>query len=481
MMPMTEMMTVKKMIPVIIKGVGRLKTCLAAFLRRHVRPVLAVRRSERGVALAALLLVLTLNALLVWKFWGRLTPGGTQGYYTIFMKRFQVSGFDASSCIALSCEDIYFNSLRHPLFFTILWPFHWLDRWLMQLTGLNCAILIMAALQTMAGVYSALFLHRTLTDVLRLERVEAGVLTLLFFSFAYIMLSTMVPDHFGLSLPWLLLTVWLAGRHFACGTAFRAWQQAVLVFFTSGLTLTNGVKSCLAFLFAAPRRVWRLRSVAAVAVPLLLLLAIRQYQNFAYEEPMKERVAMMLAIKKQKDPNFGKGDAKVVAWRERQNGKAIDKDNILLQWSDITTPRLPSLVHNLLGESFLLHRRHLLEDVQNNRPVFVAYDQWPCRAVGPLLAALLVAGAWCGRRSRLMLMLLSWLAFDILMHFGFGFGLNEVYIMTAHWAFIIPVAAGFVLRAAKPALRRAMTFALAALAVAIMGYNLSLITAYCVG
>ena len=52
MMPMTEMMTVKKMIPVIIKGVGRLKTCLAAFLRRHVRPVLAVRRSERGVALA---------------------------------------------------------------------------------------------------------------------------------------------------------------------------------------------------------------------------------------------------------------------------------------------------------------------------------------------------------------------------------------------------------------------------------------------
>lgn len=465
----------------ILKGMGDAVASLATFFRRHVWPVLAVRRSERCVALAALLLVLGLNALLLYKYWGRLTPGGTQGYYTIFMKRFQVSGFDASSCIALSCEDIYFNSLRHPLFFTILWPFHWLDQWLMQFTGLNCAILIMAAMQTVAGVYSALFLHRTLTGVLRLGRAEAHALTLLFFSFAYVMLSTIVPDHFGLSLPWLLLTVWLAGRHFSRGTAFGAWQQAVLVFFTAGLTLTNGVKSCLAFLFASPRGVWRWRSVAAVAVPLLLLLAIRQYQNHAYEEPMKERVAMMMAIKKQKDPNFGKGDAKIVAWREKQNGKAIDKDNLLLQWSDISTPRLPSLVHNLLGESFVLHRRHLLEDVQNNRPVFVTYDQWPCRVAGPLLAVLLLAGAWCGRRSRLMLMLLSWLAFDMAMHFGFGFGLNEVYIMTAHWAFIIPIAGGYVLNRLRHGGRRVMTFAVGLLATAMMGYNLSLIAGYCLG
>ena len=32
------------------------------------------------------------------------------------------------------------------------------------------------------------------------------------------------------------------------------------------------------------------------------------------------------------------------------------------------------------------------------------------------------------------------------MHIIFGFGLNEVYIMTAHWAFIIPIATAFVLK-----------------------------------
>ena len=62
-----------------------------------VKSILGIRRGERGVAAVALLFVVALNALLIYKYFGRLTPGGTQGYYSIFMKRFQVSGFDASS------------------------------------------------------------------------------------------------------------------------------------------------------------------------------------------------------------------------------------------------------------------------------------------------------------------------------------------------------------------------------------------------
>ena len=62
----------------------------------HVKPILGIRRGERGVAAVALLFAVALNALLIYKYFGILTPGGTQGYYSIFMKRFQVSGFDAS-------------------------------------------------------------------------------------------------------------------------------------------------------------------------------------------------------------------------------------------------------------------------------------------------------------------------------------------------------------------------------------------------
>lgn len=468
-----------------VKGAANKKDALwrsrvKLLVDNHVKPILGIRRGERGVAAVALLFAVALNALLIYKYFGILTPGGTQGYYSIFMKRFQVSGFDASSCIALSCEDIYFNTFRHPLFFTILWPFYWLNQWLMSITGINCAIFIMATLQVVSAVYSVIFAYRIFTDILGLARTEARSLTLLLFSFAYIMLSLMVPDHFGLSLPWLLLTVLLAGRCFKRGTAFKPCQQAVLFFFTAGLTLTNGLKSCLAFLFAAPRRVWRWRSVLSVVLPLALLFGIRQYQQVAYEQPMKERVAMMIEIKKQKDPNFGKGDAKIVAWREKQNGTAIDKDNLLLQWSDISTPRLPSVIHNLMGESLILHSQHLLEDVQNNRPVFVAYDQGVFYVVEGLVALLFIIGVCYGRRSRLMWLLLSWFAFDMLMHVGFGFGLNEVYIMTAHWAFIIPIAIGFAIRQLSGTKRELVVSAVSALGAWMFFYNLAFIVGYCV-
>ena len=140
-----------------VKGAANKKDALwrsrvKLLVDNHVKPILGIRRTERGVAAVALLFAVALNALLIYKYFGILTPGGTQGYYSIFMKRFQVSGFDASSCIALSCEDIYFNSFRHPLFFTILWPFYWLNQWLMSITGINCAIFIMATLQVVSAV-----------------------------------------------------------------------------------------------------------------------------------------------------------------------------------------------------------------------------------------------------------------------------------------------------------------------------------------
>ena len=87
---------------------------------------------------------------------------------------------------------------------------------------------------------------------------------------------------------------------------------------------------------------------------------------------------------------------------------------------------------------------------------------------------------WYGRRSRLMWLLLSWFAFDMLMHVGFGFGLNEVYIMTAHWAFIIPIAIGFAIRHLSGTKRELVVSAVSALGAWMFFYNLAFIVGYCV-
>ena len=45
-----------------------------------------------------------------------------------------------------------------------------------------------------------------------------------------------------------------------------------------------------------------------------------------------------------------------------------------------------------------------------------------------------------------MKMLLLWFASDFTLHIIMGFAINEVYIMTAGWAFIIPISIGYLLR-----------------------------------
>ena len=79
-----------------------------------------------------------------------------------------------------------------------------------------------------------------------------------------------------------------------------------------------------------------------------------------------------------------------------------------------------------------------------------------------------------------MWLLLSWFAFDMLMHVGFGFGLNEVYIMTAHWAFIIPIAIGFLVRHLSGTKRELVVSAVSALGAWMFFYNLAFIVGYCV-
>ena len=158
----------------------------------------------------------------------------------------------------------------------------------------------------------------------------------------------------------------------------------------------------------------------------------------------------------------------------------MTEDIPLLEWSDITTPRMRSITENLFGESLQLHRIHLLEDVQQTRPVFVSYRWAASYVVEALIVLLFAAGIWYGRRSRLLRLVLSWFAFDMTMHIVFGFGINEVYIMTAHWAFVIPIAAAYVLRNAGTRTSRFARALTLLLTIWLWCYNGWLIAGYLV-
>lgn len=434
-----------------------------------------LRKEERPIAGVALVVFAALNALLIANHWQSFTRGAHVGFWSVFYNHLNMSGYDIFSLIFISCMRLHWNTLRHPLFVAVLLPLFWLNRLIMPPTEFNAAVLLMAALLVAADVWGAVLMHRLLRDVVEVRRVDAALLTALFYGFAHVMIATMVPDHFALSLPLLLLTLLIAGRKLKEGKPMKLWQSALLFFLTAGVTLTNGVKVALAAWFVNGRKVFSWRSIAAFVVPTLLLGAIYVWQQDAIVAPQERKIKRIEAAVAKKDP------VRIAKLKEhndfvkQQNGEALTKNVPLLEWSDITTDRWQSAVDNLFGESLQLHRDYLLEDVQQTRPVFVQYRSALNYVVEALLVVLLAVGVWTARREKFFLMVLAWFGFDMLMHMGFGFGLNEVYIMTAHWAFIIPIAAGYILRRSNSMAPRVLV---AALAVWLWAYNAAIVIGY---
>lgn len=434
-----------------------------------------LRKEERPVAIVALIVFAALNALLIANHWQSFTRGAHVGFWSVFYNHLNMSGYDIFSLIFISCMRLHWNALRHPLFVVLLLPLFWINHQIMPPTEFNAAVLLMGALLVAADVWGAVLMHRLLRDVVEVNRMDAAFLTAMFYGFAHVMIATMVPDHFALSLPLLLLTLLIAGRRLKEGKPMKLWQSALLFFLTAGMTLTNGVKVALAAWFVNGRKVFSWRSILSFVVPTLLLGAVYLWQKEAIIEPQEHNIKRIEAAVAKKDP------ARIAKLKEhddfvkQQNGEALTKSVPLLEWSDMTTSRWQSAVDNLFGESLQLHRDYLLEDVQQTRPVFVEYRSAVNYIVEALVVLLLVAGAWIARREKFFLMVFSWFAFDMIMHMGFGFGLNEVYIMTAHWAFIIPIAAGYILRRKNSMAARVLV---AALTLWIWAYNAVIVIGY---
>lgn len=434
-----------------------------------------LRKEERPVAIVALIVFAALNALLIANHWQSFTRGAHVGFWSVFYNHLNMSGYDIFSLIFISCMRLHWNALRHPLFVALLLPLFWLNHQIMPPTEFNAAVLLMGALLVAADVWGAVLMHRLLRDVVEVNRMDAAFLTAMFYGFAHVMVATMVPDHFALSLPLLLLTLLIAGRRLKEGKPMKLWQSALLFFLTAGVTLTNGVKVALTAWFVNGKKVFSWRSILSFVVPTLLLGAVYLWQKEAIVAPQERNIKRIEAAVAKKDP------ARIAKLKEhddfvkQQNGEALTKSVPLLEWSDMTTSRWQSAVDNLFGESLQLHRDYLLEDVQQTRPVFVEYRSAVNYIVEALVVLLLVAGAWIASREKFFLMVLAWFAFDMIMHMGFGFGLNEVYIMTAHWAFIIPIAAGYILRRKNSMAARVLVVALtlwlwAYNAVIVIGY-----------
>lgn len=442
---------------------------------RRILNIFRINPEERLLAFFSAIIFALLNTLTVVRYYGSFSQL-SDSYHRLFVRTFHISGFDPLTYELLSNWDTVYNVYRHPLLAFMLWPLNQVNQGLMILTGTNFATTVTALLLVACSVYSCIFLFRILTRVIETGTADAYMLCAMYYGFAFIMLSTMVPDHFILSMAALLLTLYISGMKIKRGEMLGTWQTIALFVVTAGISLNNGLKVFIAALATRRLRFFRpAYLIMAVALPSMLIwgFARWEYRTFVWPKEMARnelrmkksreqtekirqevrdsigaadsaRVEKMVkAIKQKRAVEKYRADHKKI-WN-RNTGKPIAKGEFM-RWTDITTPRWDTAVENLFGEAIILHSDYLLGDVLRDRPVIVRYRCPVNYVFEALIILLFAAGIWFGRKSLFMWTAMAFFMMDMALHVGLGFGINEIYIMSPHYLFAIPIAIAFLLR-----------------------------------
>ena len=456
---------------------------------KKIFDIFKIKKEERWLALGIFLALAILNGVVIARYAGTFTLV-TDDYYKNFIRHFCVSGFDPLTYWVLSDWNAAYNVYRHPLLAFYMYIPYLINMGLMKLTGYNCALFIAVIIQMFCGFYATLFLQRIFREVLELDKAASSILTLLFFSFGYVMVTCIVPDHFVISMLLLTLALYVSGRRIKHNHPLKIWQTVVYFVLTAGTSLNNGLKIFFSALFVNRKRFFRPKYLLlAVILPAALLWGFCrwEYRTFVWPVEMarKEMKAKKAAEKKarqehmaqlkqikdsltkdsiqrglkiitpeeiaQKAKNDSIQKAKQLARNEARKkrgpkqGAPIMKGEFM-NWTDATSSRTLSIVENLMGESIQLHQDYVLQDELRHRPMFVNYRYAFNYIVEALIIILFLAGIWAGRKSRYLWLVMSYFGLDMLLHIGLGFGLNEVYIMTGHWIYALPIAIGFLLK-----------------------------------
>ena len=456
---------------------------------KKIFDIFKIKKEERWLALGIFLALAILNGVVIARYAGTFTLV-TDDYYKNFIRHFCVSGFDPLTYWVLSDWNAAYNVYRHPLLAFYMYIPYLINMGLMKLTGYNCALFIAVIIQMFCGFYATLFLQRIFREVLELDKAASSILTLLFFSFGYVMVTCIVPDHFVISMLLLILALYVSGRRIKHNHPLKIWQTVVYFVLTAGTSLNNGLKIFFSALFVNRKRFFRPKYLLlAVILPAALLWGFCrwEYRTFVWPVEMarkemkakktaekkarQERMAQLKQIKDsltkdsiqrglkiitpeeiaQKAKNDSIQKAKQLARNEARKkrgpkqGAPIMKGEFM-NWTDATSSRTLSIIENLMGESIQLHQDYVLQDELRHRPMFVNYRYAFNYIVEALIIILFLAGIWAGRKSRYLWLVMSYFGLDMLLHIGLGFGLNEVYIMTGHWIYALPIAIGFLLK-----------------------------------
>lgn len=435
-----------------------------------------LRREEWILGLVVLLLLVILNGMLIMKY-DALFSVVCDDYGKLLSYNYHVSGFDATTYSVLTEWGMKYDVLRHPLLPYLMGLPYGLNQLLISLFGVNGTLYIAAVIILFFAFCTTVILYRILRELVGVSKWDAVLLVMFFFSLAYVLVTYIATDHFGISLFLILWSLYLVGKSYQEGRLLSTWKSALLLLVTAGVTLTNGAKVCAAELIARGRGFFRWRYLLVISGCWLLVIGLGVLEERIYVYPKEQEAQRYFQEHKAEMIQKARRDHeryKHAPWVIHK-GKPLGKGS-LLKWTDYTTSRWETLKENVFGESLILHEEYVLDDVLTSyRPVLLSYRAVINYVIEGLLVILLLAGIWYGRRERLLWMCLLGILPDALMHLGLGFAINEIYIMSAHWVYVFPIAVACLLAKSQKQVADTLRVVIILLTVYLFIHNLGLI------
>lgn len=335
---------------------------------------------------------------------------------------------------------IGYGRFRHPLFSWLIMPITLFGQSTLEKFGESGFWVYLCVMFSLIVWGAVLLMRRLLEKGARLGKLEAIVTTALFVSFAQVWLHAGMPETYGLSMLLAILFLNLLTIKFT-DHKVELWSWGVMAGLMGGVTLTQGVKTAIAYVVAKKPRLKHLLLVGAALVAIVgLLIAffyvrmkLRTYFNpgsrgfaGAYHELFAPLTGWAMSPRE---------------WFHR--AYVFFSEPIIVR-----------------GEAF------------EQRTIEGGYDS----VIQPILLFLLyfvaLWGAIRGRKALLVQVLCAMMSVDIVIHFVLGWGLEEAQLYGAHWFFTIPVLVGYAIKGREGAAKYALSVFVALLTIGIFVANL---------
>ena len=103
-----------------------------------------IKPEERIPSVVALVVIVLLNALFIYRMHDLFMQEGFGPYWKVFERELHLSGYDPLTYLGVTDWDVVYQVFRHPLLSFMIWPLYLLNECLTWLFGVNCVQYLVA-------------------------------------------------------------------------------------------------------------------------------------------------------------------------------------------------------------------------------------------------------------------------------------------------------------------------------------------------